>query len=202
MHFLCKLARVHGVLRTRYPYFPSPAVRHLTGRIQFCKVRRMLVWSSVLLQRPGSRVSRLVGNAIVRLAIVRLEDAPADGRGVQSGLRMRAIRPWRAGGPWISEEYCNVLKCLPGLPAQRREPQVRLLPGATDALLSSGPLLPDRDVALQDQTFEGASVAMRAPRARRPRAVDSGLRSSGASKRHILVVANIHRQIAHRHARK
>jgi hypothetical protein len=197
MHFLCKLARVHGVLRTRYPYFPSPAVRHLTGRIQFCKVRRMLVWSSALLQRPGSRVSRLVGNAIVRL-----EDASADGRGVQSGLRMRAIRPWRAGGPRISEEYCNVLKCLPGLPAQRREPQVRLLPGATDALLSSAPLLPDRDVALQDQTFEGASVAMRAPRARRPRAVDSGLRSSGASKRHILVVANIHRQIAHRHARK
>src|SRR5216683_2883019 len=44
MHFLCKLATVHGVLRTRYSYFPGPAVRHLSGRIQFCKVRRMLVW--------------------------------------------------------------------------------------------------------------------------------------------------------------
>jgi hypothetical protein len=66
MHFLCKLARVHGVLSTRYPYFPSPAVRHLSGRIQFCKVRRMLVWSSALLQRSGSRPSRLVGGAIVR----------------------------------------------------------------------------------------------------------------------------------------
>ena len=89
--------------------------------------------------------------------LLQIASADSIGRGVQTGLRMRAISPWRAGGtPDPATKYRNVLKCLPGLSAKRREPQVGLLPGPIDALLLSGPLLPKRNVALQDRTFEGA----------------------------------------------